>query len=538
MKRSISFGFDIVKFDAEQRLVMGCATDSITDRQGDSIPFKVAVAAFEEGADTLGIREMHQPRAVGRLVKWMPDEERSAVDVAVYLSESTDGEDALTKVKEGILRGFSIGGNALKSHREGGVNVIDCLEIVEISLVDVPANPDATISVVKVEGADVKKGLDGSYYELGSRIQEAVSDRCRLARELAGTSPSECACAPDCWVDDYNVSEVVYRDGSALYRCGWGRDSQGSIFLGQPEEVEETYVPKGTPDTASEVSLTTEVPSMASELVIKNREQMAVAKALTARNLVEKGDVGSAINSVSELLSTAGSDPDALAQAQAALAVVGEMVTSMGSSSSSGSSSSTDSSSTDSSSTPSSSSSTDSSTSSPESFSASSPSTLEKEAACKEASSTTTPSSTSTTTSTDSSTSPVTKDMAPAGPGAPAGVVNAPNPGNANVMGVTLEQAAKAGAAAAVAEMLAAAPVSLWVGTADFWAEAQAPQPDPTKPKLRKIILSTMTGDTSRALPYFATCTDLDQRRISATDAFCERVPRYYTGYQVTWPRF
>ena len=81
-------------------------------------------------------------------------------------------------------------------------------------------------------------------------------------------------------------------------------------------------------------------------------------------------------------------------------------------------------------------------------------------------------------------------------------------------------------------------PISVWTGTADFWAEAQSPQPDVTKPKLRKIILSTMAGDTSRALPYYATWSDLDQLAISATDTFCERVPRYYSGQIVTWPRF
>ena len=85
---------------------------------------------------------------------------------------------------------------------------------------------------------------------------------------------------------------------------------------------------------------------------------------------------------------------------------------------------------------------------------------------------------------------------------------------------------------------LIGSPVSVWVGTADFWAEAQSPQVDLTKPRVRKIILSTMSGDTSRALPYYATWTDLDQKSVSATDTFCERVPRYYTGQQITWPRF
>ena len=85
---------------------------------------------------------------------------------------------------------------------------------------------------------------------------------------------------------------------------------------------------------------------------------------------------------------------------------------------------------------------------------------------------------------------------------------------------------------------LIAQPQSMWVGTADFWAEEQPPQMDVSKPKMRRLTLSTMTGDASRALPYFATWTDRDQRNLSLTDAFCARVTRYYPGQIIRWPRF
>lgn len=80
--------------------------------------------------------------------------------------------------------------------------------------------------------------------------------------------------------------------------------------------------------------------------------------------------------------------------------------------------------------------------------------------------------------------------------------------------------------------------IPLWEGTADFWAETQPVQPDPTKPRTRTLTLSTMTGDASRALPFYSTWTDAIQRNISATDAFCERVARYYQGQIIRWPHF
>jgi hypothetical protein len=83
---------------------------------------------------------------------------------------------------------------------------------------------------------------------------------------------------------------------------------------------------------------------------------------------------------------------------------------------------------------------------------------------------------------------------------------------------------------------LAAAPQAMWEGTADFWAESQPIQLDPTKPRTRTLTLATTTGDASRSLPYFSTWTDRIQKIISSTDRFCERTPRYYQGQAIRWP--
>lgn len=80
--------------------------------------------------------------------------------------------------------------------------------------------------------------------------------------------------------------------------------------------------------------------------------------------------------------------------------------------------------------------------------------------------------------------------------------------------------------------------VETWAGVADFWAMEQPQQTDRTKPKTRRLTLSTRTGDSSRALPYYSTYTNAIQNLVSPTDRFCERVARYFLGYTVRWPRF
>ena len=150
MARRVNFGFAVSKVDEEQRLVIGRATDASLDRQNDIVPYPVALAAFES-ASVVGVNEMHTGSPVGRLEWFQGDEAEQAIDIAVYLSESTDGENALIKAREGVLTGFSIEGRA-QSHREAGANVYDKLELIRIALVDVPANPNSTINVVKFEG--------------------------------------------------------------------------------------------------------------------------------------------------------------------------------------------------------------------------------------------------------------------------------------------------------------------------------------------------------------------------------------------------
>jgi hypothetical protein len=80
--------------------------------------------------------------------------------------------------------------------------------------------------------------------------------------------------------------------------------------------------------------------------------------------------------------------------------------------------------------------------------------------------------------------------------------------------------------------------IPLWTGTADYWTMKQSRTEKATDTPTRTIAISVGTGDTTRSRPRFGFWTDAQQRIISSTDAFCDRVARYSRGYQVTWPRW
>lgn len=74
------------------------------------------------------------------------------------ISESTSGEDIYTKLKEGILDQVSIGFSFGKQEfRKDGVRIIKEVELREISIVPIPANPGANILEVKNQSNNTSK---------------------------------------------------------------------------------------------------------------------------------------------------------------------------------------------------------------------------------------------------------------------------------------------------------------------------------------------------------------------------------------------
>ena len=155
----LNLSIPISKIDEEQRIIGGWATVEELDKQGEITDYQASKKAFSNWEGN--IREMHDPtRAIGKKVSVAFDDENKAVFVSAKISESTDGQNAWTKIKEGILTGFSIGGRVVKLSKDTvkdatgtrDVNRIMEYELSELSVVDNPAVPSAMLTVVKSMG--------------------------------------------------------------------------------------------------------------------------------------------------------------------------------------------------------------------------------------------------------------------------------------------------------------------------------------------------------------------------------------------------
>lgn len=135
------------KTNDEERMVYGLCTSEAKDSQGEIVTRKAIRKAWEEYMEYANIREMHQPSAVGVTKEYEHNDEGTWIGVKVV------DDTAWKKVKEGVYKGFSIGGRVLKKSK----NIIEEITLAEISLVDRPANPDAKFSAIKVDGGLVDR---------------------------------------------------------------------------------------------------------------------------------------------------------------------------------------------------------------------------------------------------------------------------------------------------------------------------------------------------------------------------------------------
>ncbi len=166
---SLRLSLPFSKVDKERRIVSGFASLDNLDKQNDIVTAEASIQAFSKFRGN--IREMHQPSAVGKMVSFKEDKYfdpeskkfYNGVFVSAYVSKGA--QDAWEKVLDGTYTGFSIGGrmnkwdDAYDEKIDAQIRIIKEYDLVELSLVDNPANQFANImSVEKVDGVDVIKG--------------------------------------------------------------------------------------------------------------------------------------------------------------------------------------------------------------------------------------------------------------------------------------------------------------------------------------------------------------------------------------------
>lgn len=150
LKREVPFTFPLEIYkqgdEAGEFHIVGYAATVDFDRQGDILTgeaLKAAAADLLKNSTVLLNHDLKHP--IGRVTSVKFDKRGILIDALISSTEP----EVIQKIKEGVLNKFSIRGQVLERERkwlkeeERVVNVIKRVTLSEVSIVSVPANPEA-----------------------------------------------------------------------------------------------------------------------------------------------------------------------------------------------------------------------------------------------------------------------------------------------------------------------------------------------------------------------------------------------------------
>lgn len=161
--------------------VWGFASSEAVDSDGDIIRASAMEGALPGYMKFGNIREMHGASAAGVAFEASVDDATKKTFIGVHVVDPI----AVKKVETGTYKGFSIGGSATH-YEDEECKIIDGLMLNEISLVDRPANPDATFTLWKAKGMDKQPTATEQVDELASLLnggEISIGDVLKMTRD-------------------------------------------------------------------------------------------------------------------------------------------------------------------------------------------------------------------------------------------------------------------------------------------------------------------------------------------------------------------
>jgi hypothetical protein len=128
--------------------VWGYASTGAVDDDGETIQPDAIKAALPDYLKWGAVREMHQPKAVGTAI-----EANVQDDGKTWFGAHIVDPIAVKKVKNKVLKGFSVGGK-VTGRDDVEKTTITAINLIEVSLVDRPANPECEIVIAKAAQAN------------------------------------------------------------------------------------------------------------------------------------------------------------------------------------------------------------------------------------------------------------------------------------------------------------------------------------------------------------------------------------------------
>ena len=213
----------IKKNDDGTLIVTGFASSGGTDSDGEIITPEAMAKAIPDYMKFGAVREMHGKSAAGTAI-----EIEVQADGRTSFSAHIVDPIAVLKVEAGVYKGFSIGGS-VSSRDKVNKSTITGLNLIEVSLVDRPANPEALITMYKADEAKAEKS---------EALIKGMSHVCQMAYLLKELG----------YLTDDQINEMQREgDGSGVPArlLAWLKDGAGILVDMTVEEAGELVAMAG-----------------------------------------------------------------------------------------------------------------------------------------------------------------------------------------------------------------------------------------------------------------------------------------------------
>lgn len=160
--------------------VWGYASTGTADDEDETIQPEAIKAALPDYLKWGAVREMHQPKAIGTAIEATVQD-----DGKTWFGAHVVDPIAVKKVQTKVLKGFSVGGR-ITDRDELDKSIITGIKLIEVSLVDRPANPECEILIAKrskeADVDDLSELLNKGKVDL-SALLEAADDLAKAETE-------------------------------------------------------------------------------------------------------------------------------------------------------------------------------------------------------------------------------------------------------------------------------------------------------------------------------------------------------------------
>lgn len=249
MKTNLRMYAEIAKITEQNDgtlLVSGFASSGAVDSDGEVITPEAMKAAIPDYMKFGAVREMHQPSAAGTATRAEVNED-GKTEFEAHVVDPV----AVKKVQTGVYKGFSIGGK-VTLRDAADKKIIKGLNLVEVSLVDRPANPEAVIRIFKAERtpeddvAELAELIDSGtvtpaqLIELAKAAKAAKEDE--IKKGLYSVGDFACVLSSLAWITRDSQDEADYeRDSSPVPKQlrDWLAEGLGILQAMAAEEAAE-----------------------------------------------------------------------------------------------------------------------------------------------------------------------------------------------------------------------------------------------------------------------------------------------------------